>query len=195
LQYRYDVVLDNIVIPTGTTEDHDGLSTLTTEDVTIAGTSELKARYEVHLKPGFHATTSSECHIYTAPINLTCEEVSDAQLRSVEQTGQGNNSSHNSSRTDKEEVELNFHFEEPSFKLEVFPNPTSDQVRVQLTGSGLEGVEIWELILLNSEGKEVIARTFDGSNCTLNMASLASGAYTVVARSPGHALQQRIVKP
>lgn len=80
LQYRYDVVLDNILIPSGITEDHSGLSTLTTEDVTIEGTSELKARYEVHLKPGFHATTSSECHIYTAPLNLSCDEVSEAQL-------------------------------------------------------------------------------------------------------------------
>ncbi len=195
LQYRYDEVLDDIIIPIGTAEDHDGLSTLTTEDVTIAGTSELKARYEVHLKPGFHATTSSECHIYTAPLNLSCDEVSEAQLRSVEQTGQGNSNSYNSPRTDQEEVELNFHFEEPSFKLEVFPNPTSDEVRVQLSGSGLERGELWELILLNSEGQEVLKRTFGGSNCTLHMASLASGAYTVVARSPGRALQQRIVKP
>ncbi|MBK6410530.1 MAG: T9SS type A sorting domain-containing protein [Flavobacteriales bacterium] len=195
LQYRYDVVLDNIVIPSGTTEDHSGLSTLTAEDVTIAGSSELKARYEVHLKPGFHATTSSECHIYTVPLNLTCDEISGAQLFSVQQTQGGASGYRSPTNTEKKEVPLDFHFKEFSIQLDVFPNPASEQVKVQLTGSALDGNAHWDLLLLNSEGKEILGQPFSGMSCALDMAPLASGTYTVVVRSSDRTLRQRIVKP
>lgn len=194
LQYRYDVVLNGVVVWSGETEDHSSLSTLTAEDVTIAGSSELKARYEVHLKPGFHATTGSECHIYTTPLNLTCEEISDAQLRSVQQTEDGASGSRSSTR-EKKEVPLNFHFPESSVQLKVFPNPASGQVKVQLSGAAFNKPAKWNLLLLNSEGKEVLSLPFNGISCMLDMAPLASGTYTVVVRSNSQTLQQRIVKP
>ncbi len=195
LQYRYDVVLDGIFVWSGETEDHSGLSTLTVEDVTIAGTSELKARYEVHLKSEFHATTGSECHIYTAPLNLTCEEISNTLLYAIEQSQGGVSGSRTSSGIEKKEVPLDFHFKEPSVQLDVFPNPASDQVKVQLSGDALEEDIKWTLVLVNSEGQEVLAKPFNGTSSQLDMAPLASGTYTVVVRSSDRTLQQRIVKP
>ncbi len=195
LQYRFDPVLDGVVVWSGETEDFTGISTLTAQDVVIGGNTEMKARYEVHLKPGFDATSGSECHIYTTPLNLSCEEISDAQLRSVEQSEESTSGSRSSTRTEKKELPLDFHFAAPSVQLQVFPNPASNQVKVQLFGSGVEETVNWTLLLLNSEGKEVLAQPFNGINCELDMAPLASGTYTVVARSPGRVLQQRIVKP
>ncbi len=197
LQYRFDPVLDGVVVWSGETEDFSGISTLSAEDVVIGGTTELKARYEVHLKPGFEAVTGSECHIYTTPLHLTCEDISDAELRSMEQSGQPNSSTPGTPRMIKveEAVELNFHFKESALRIDVFPNPTSDQVRVQLSGSGLEAEENWDLSLVNSDGQNVINQLIVGTSCTLNLTLLASGTYTVVVRSPGRTLQQRIVKP
>ncbi len=198
LKYRFDPVLDGVVVWSGETEDFSGISTLTAGDVIIGGTTELKARYEVHLTPGFEAVAGSECHIYTTPFNLSCEDVSDAELRSMEQTGQGNSSSHSTLRAPEvkeKEVYLNFHFSEPTLRMDVFPNPTSDQVRVQLSNSGRETGENWDLSLVNSEGQEVIKRAFNGTSYVLDMPPLASGTYTIVLRSSDHSLQQRIVKP
>ena len=197
LQYRFDPVLDGVIVWSGETEDFSGISTLTVGDVVIGGTSELKARYEVHLTPGFEAVAGSECHIYTTPLNLSCEEISDAELRSMEQTGQGSSSMHSTQHTPKEqeEVELNFHFKEPALRMDVFPNPTSNHVLVQLSGPVREIGENWELSLVTSEGQEVIKRAFNGTSYVLDMARMASGTYTVVVRSIDHSLQQRIVKP
>lgn len=197
LQYRYDVVLDGVVVWSGETEDFSGISTLTAQDVVIGGTSELKARYEVHLTPGFEAVAGSECHIYTTPLNLSCEDISDAQLRSAEQSQGGESASRprSTTRIGKKEVPLDFHFAEPSVQLDVFPNPASTLAKVQLTGQAVGGDAHWELELLDSQGRKVLAKDVHGNNAMLDMSRLAPGAYTVLARTPAHTLRQRLIKP
>ena len=84
LQTKFDNLLTaSIQVPIGSTQNFQGYSTLTTltfkvdgDNAFSGGHSELVARNEITLSPGFDAIRGSEVRVYNTPLAIDCNDIS-----------------------------------------------------------------------------------------------------------------------
>ncbi|MBL8011614.1 MAG: hypothetical protein JNJ64_13500 [Flavobacteriales bacterium] len=191
LQSAYDVLLNGWTVPSGQAESFQGLSTLVAQDMTVQGTLDLKARYEVRARPEFHALLGSECHLYTEPLDLTCTEIDGADLRTPEAVADPGSYTHTNGPS--RSIPLTFHLSSPKPRLLVSPNPAHDEVAILIADHG-RCSEPWMLQLLDEQGRTVRSQPCTDVQVLLDLTELSPGAYSVVVRVCGTELHERIIK-
>lgn len=175
LQPRIDRVLENVQIPQGSADHFNALASLTAFDMLIEGTSDLKARYEVHLTAEFHAAQGSETHIYTEPVFFTCDEVYDADIKSASSSGADISVQ---ARASQRQMQLQFTVPNEEFALEVHPNPTTSIVACAVRTANADVVTL-TYRLVDTGGNEVMQGSSSSSRFQINLSELATGAYVL----------------
>ena len=73
-------------------------------------------------------------------------------------------------------------------RLNLYPNPVKDQVRIE--GAGIDEVKVYDML-----GQLVLAKTYAGEDgVVLDLGTLSAGVYTVALRAEGNLVTRRLVK-
>lgn len=196
MEREFDRTVDDEVVAIGTTEDFQAFATLTAIDLTIdgdhvsdGGQTEMVARYEVNLRPGFDAVEGSTVHIYTAPLSPDCSDIDAADLRST--TTATSMLQLASSASQERYIQLDFHASSVEFQVNVFPNPSQGTLSVVVLPEreGIRGT--WRL--LDQTGKEAMTDIFMTSHFNIVHAGIAPGVYTLTLDMEGSTLKRSVV--
>jgi len=173
IDLELDGTVNNQTITTGNTQNFQAWKTLTTTDVTIetGATSEFKARYEVHLTPGFDANYGSEVHIYCAPVFAECGDLSGFQMQKTANPSVENNPNIES----KKEIEVNFK-EQNQTSITVSPNPSIGLFLVRLNDND-ENALIKTISLFDLIGRELLTTELNNKSYLLDLSLLPKGIY------------------
>jgi hypothetical protein len=179
LQGQFDNVIDNVTVNIGNTRNFKGLSTLTALNVLIDGNSsqgghsEMKARNEVNLKPGFQSAWGSEVHIYTEPLFADCSETyNDLGFRPS-----GSNASNGTNaNSSAKEVEIDFHLQD--IEVKIYPNPNTGEFAIEVINPVRGNKELHNQVKIqDSFGKEIRNEKFTGNILHLSAPELQPGIY------------------
>jgi len=183
LQFQFDNTIDNVFVPIGNQQDFKGLSTLTAAGVVIdgnftsGGSSEFKARYEVAMKPGFHARQGSEVHIYNEPLFVDCADIESLGFRQGEVIV--SNTIDPKGYQSIREFVVNFHVLNDVGDFIVYPNPAHSDFTIEFLRQTAETNSIKEMILIDLTGREVIRRQVTSSLFQMNIPNLSPGIYFI----------------
>ena len=73
-------------------------------------------------------------------------------------------------------------------RLNLYPNPVKDQVRIE--GAGIDEVKVYDML-----GQLVLAKTYAGEDgVVLDLGTMSAGVYTVALRAEGNLVTRRLVK-
>lgn len=193
LRREFDVVLDQEMVWGNETRDYKGLATLTAHEVVVIGEATLKARYSVHLLPGFHALEGGECHVFTEAMHLDCDDIEETNLKAAPSTPVPAVASVTQKQLERE-VDLAFHVKGAVAGMRLYPNPSRGRLVVELLGSGSELATEWEIQILNATGQLMVARPVNGPMTVFDASSWPAGTYTVQANIAGIRQELRFVK-
>lgn len=188
---QFDVIINDIHIEPGSSEDYKGLASLTALDVLVDGNSEMKARYEVNWKPGFHASVGSDVHAFTTPLFVECSDVSSNDLRH-RPTSIGSTISQ-AAPFEKQEasIELVFHPNMNRTSVTVFPNP-GKVFEVRIHGE-VEGATVTRLNVAASSGEVVFSQSFSGSRALVDLGHVALGHYVFTVDFEGKRTTHQVI--
>ena len=150
-------------------------------------TSEYAAHEEVLLQDGFYAEPGSDFLAHIVPCE-PCEEARTTDYTS-DMVGAGDDNSADTLAAPKSwQIEAT---QSDDAALNVYPNPTSDLLHIELSGT-----EIATVALYDFQGRIIYSPNLSNSpNSPMNMRDIPAGMYVLcVTGADGHAYHQKIVK-
>ena len=173
IHFKYDAfVHDKIITPNSAEQTLQGWNTLTTQYVTVQSgvTSEMKARNEVHLLPGFHAESGSDVHIFNAETQPECLPL-DVFMRFANPA-----ITNDDNESELSDIELNFILPENRFGYSIYPNPADGIFNIECISSSnlMENLEITVFDLL---GNRVFEDSKHSQKFLLNLSGFTKGMY------------------
>lgn len=173
----YDATFDNEFINIGVAQNFTGLSTLTVSNTTVdgngttGGSSDMKARNEVHITSEFHAKQGSDVHIFTSETFIDCDDVgtfSPARSGFSESDNQIGGSG----------IELKFKIPASNtVDALIIPNPNSGIFTVKLNIS--EDENKMTMVIKNLQGQLILETNVVGNEFLLNVSNVSKGIYFI----------------
>jgi hypothetical protein len=178
-----DAVVDGVTVGLADEQNFQATASLTAQHLVVegdggnqGGTSDLKATYDVHLQPGFHAQQGAEVHVYTTPVFMECEDVLAGNLRMMKPVDEGTPPDQTKP---KRSFDLVFHPDVAQEELQVMPNPNDGFFTLTWACSSCDPQALAQLFITNAAGAVVLDRSILSGNTELDLRPVASGTYTI----------------
>jgi hypothetical protein len=178
-----DGVVDGVTVGQTEEQNFQATASLTTQHFVVegdgssqGGTSDLKATYDVHMEPGFHAQQGAEVHVYTTPVFMECEDVQAGNLRLMKPVDEGTPPDQTKP---KRSFDLVFHPEAPQEEMQVIPNPNDGSFTLTWGCANCVPHALAQLSITNAAGAVVLQRSILPGITELDLRPIASGTYTV----------------
>ena len=186
-----------VTVDIGDAEDHQAFASITAMDMLIdgdlvdeGGSSELRAR-EIHLLPGFHARKGSEAHIVADALDLSCQDIATADLKSTVHTSNSGVTGEGSIHREKL-IDLVLHPVDLVWSFQVIPNPSNGRFHIQIKGfSNLDSP--FTATLNDRLGRRVHSFRMVDAAMEVDLHDLGPGVYTLRLSSNNSVQSETIV--
>lgn len=187
MNFRYNGVVSGETVEVSETKNFKGWNTLNISNTTIEGTSDIMAREEVHLTGEFHATSTSEVHIFNAVFFSDCSDSLYTRMTN-NVTAQREFAGISEKKVSAGEIEIDFKPAESLF-VSVFPNPNKGTFTVQFNGNkGDANIEIKNLL-----GGDIASYKFTGNETLINAEELPKGIYFIEVSNSDKTFTKKII--
>ena len=167
-------LVDGENIPVSMVKNIKGWNSVTVSNTIIDGVSNITARKEININTEFHASSTSEVHIYTGETFAECPDYTG--FARVAQNPANDNSS--SKITTNKGIELTFvknNRTKPD--AEIIPNPATGLFVIKMLN--VDDANLTAVRIKNMVGRQVRQVTFAGSEYKMDMSHEARGIYMV----------------
>lgn len=192
-----DRILDGVTVGLTDDQNFEATASLTAKHFTVegdgnvhGGTSAIKATYEVHLLPGFHAQTGSEVHVYTGPVLMDCGAVDADNLRMLVPVDEDGPTV---PAKPQRVIGLVLHSDPQAEEFQVAPNPTDGMAHLTWQCADCPTASPARLTVTSPAGTVVLERLIVPGRTDLDLHALASGAYNLSIEFQNKVHTRRIV--
>lgn len=192
-----DRVLDGVNVGLTEEQNYEATASLTAKHFTVegdgstqGGTSVLKATYEDHLLPGFHAQKGSEVHVYTESVLMDCGAVEAGNLRRMFPVDDGASTPVGKPQRS---IGLVLHPDPEVEEFQISPNPSNGIFNVTWECAYYTLENPAQLTLTTTSGSVLLERTITPGRTELNLRPAASGTYNVSIEFRNKIRTRRIV--
>ena len=182
------MVVSSETVSSNTIKNFEAWNSVTIGSSTIDGTSNIHARQEINVNSEFHASNTSEVHIYTDEIFPDCSDF-NGYLHRMNHYG---NNDHNNDSSATGQIEI--YFQKPSGKntLSVIPNPSGGHFLVRLNSSDTESF-ILHITIYDMIGKEVYSSKENKQSVNIDLSNYPKGIYFLKANDATITYNQKVI--
>ncbi|HKR04756.1 MAG TPA: T9SS type A sorting domain-containing protein [Bacteroidia bacterium] len=186
IHFDYNLTVNNVTVASGNTRNFRGWNSITVNNTSIYGTSNIRARQEININHEFHADTSSEVHIFTDETFHNCDNFSSF-TRIAALNGQGSSEGELPGA-----IELTFkERKDKPFNVSIIPNPNKGIFTVDL-GSNTFSTQI-KIEIKNPIGESLKKMTTLDNNFTVDLSAAPKGIYFVEINSEIGSATKKII--
>lgn len=184
INFQYDGVFDNENIPVSTQKNIKGWNSITVSNTTIDGISDITAREEININTEFHASATSEVHIFPSDAFIDCDATSTYSRFA------SNNSVHEENQlTNHNEIEIRFS-KNKNCDFSIIPNPNNGTFSLEIycNENNVATVSIKSIL-----GKELQKFSSTKDFISLNLHDFPKGIYFVEAIIDNNKIVKKII--
>ena len=185
INYAYDGIINNETVAAGNIKNFKGFNSVTIQNSTFNGTSDVTARSEINLKSEFHASATSEVHLYLTETFPDCSD-----LNGFMRTANSNTSSNINSRSHEKDIEITF-INPDQKDISIYPNPNNGIFTIKLFN-----YKIMDNLIINVRnplGECLRKINVTANQFNIDLSSFTKGVYILELNAPDNLKTKKII--
>lgn len=185
VNFAYDVIINNETVTTGNLKNFKGFNSVTVQNSTFNGTSDVTSRNEIYLKNEFHASTTSEVHLYLTETFPDCSD-----LNNFMRTSNINTLGNINSQSIEKGIEITF-ISPDKKDVNIYPNPNSGNFTIKLFNYKITDDLV--VCIRNPLGEYLKKINVTSNEFNIDLSSFAKGVYVLELSDPSNFKTKKII--